>query len=408
MDSRVLLPAAEPLRGTVSVPGDKSIAHRAIILGHLAEGGLQPANLPDSDDIRATKACLAALGRRRELPCGDSGTTMRLLMGLLAGMPEEVVLVGGASLSRRPMDRAAEPLRAMGARIRLSPAGTAPVAVRGRRPLKPIRYRLPVPSAQVKSAVLLAGLSADGETVVEDPFGTRDHTERLLGWLAPGSVERDGPLVRLRPAPLKGGRAIAMPGDPSSAAFFAAAAAMVEGSEVSLPGICVNPTRSGFFEVLREMGARVEFSAPRDCAGEPVADMTVRWAPLRAVGVPARRVPALIDEAPLLAVVASTAQGTTRIEGLAELRHKESDRLSGIAAALRALGAEVRLDGDALEVRGPARLHGAAVETLGDHRLTMACAAAALAARGETLLSDADCVGKSYPSFFRDLESLLC
>jgi 3-phosphoshikimate 1-carboxyvinyltransferase len=392
----------------VRVPGDKSIAHRALILGHLAEGGLRLTNLPGSADVDSTRACLSELGRSRELFCGDSGTTMRLLMGLLAGMPEEVVLVGGASLSRRPMDRAAEPLRAMGARIGLSPAGTAPVAVRGRRPLKPIRYRLPVPSAQVKSAVLLAALSADGETVVEDPFGTRDHTERLLGWLAPGSVERDGPLVRLRPAPLRGDRSMGLPGDPSSAAFFAAAAALVEGSEVVLPGLCVNPTRMGFFEVLREMGALVELSAPRESAGEPVADVTVRWAPLRGVLVPAQRIPALIDEAPLLAVAAARAEGTTRIEGLAELRHKESDRLSGTTSALRALGAEVRLDGDALEVRGPVRLRGARVGTLGDHRLAMACAAAALTARGETLLSDADCVGKSYPSFFRDLETLLC
>ncbi|MBI5240746.1 MAG: 3-phosphoshikimate 1-carboxyvinyltransferase [Elusimicrobia bacterium] len=406
MNPRPIKPAGRPLRGTVQVPGDKSIAHRALILGHLAEGGLRVTNLPDGADILATKACLAALGRQSTLPCGDSGTTMRLLMGVLAGTEGEAVLVGGDSLSRRPMARVAEPLLAMGAQVTLSPAGTAPVLVRGRRPLKPLRWRLSVPSAQVKSAVLLAALSADGETVVEDPFGTRDHTERLLSWLAPGIVERDGALVRLRPAPLKGGRSFAVPADPSSAAFFAAAAALVEGSEVSLPGVCVNPTRLGFFEVLRGMGARVELSALRESAGEPVADITVGWAPLRAARVPAGKVPALVDEIPLLAVVASSARGTTRLEGLAELRLKESDRLAGTAAALRALGGEARVDGDALEVRGPTPLRGASVETLGDHRLAMAFSAAALAAQGESALSDAACADKSYPAFFRDLAAL--
>lgn len=405
---KTLRPAAGPLRGAVRVPGDKSIGHRALILGFLAEGGLKIANLPNGEDVRSTARCIEALKNNGAggLYCGNSGTTMRLLMGVLAGSPREAVLTGDASLSRRPMARVAEPLRAMGAEVALAAGGVAPVTVRGKRPLAALRYRLPVPSAQVKSAVLLAGLAADGETIVEDPFGTRDHTERMLAWIDPGRIRRENGAICLRPGTLPGGKALTVPGDVSSAAFFLAAACAVEGSEILLPGVGINPTRTGFVEILREMGARIVMENRREEAGEPVADLRASHARLRAARVPASRAPSLIDEAPLLAVVASFAEGTTRIEGLGELSLKESDRLAGAAAALLALGAAARVDGDALEVCGPARLNGAAVETLGDHRLAMAFAVAALAAQGETILSDAGCAAVSYPGFFEDLGML--
>ena len=424
------MPAARPLKGTVRVPGDKSIGHRALIFGALADGGLRIVGLPQGEDVRSTRRCLEALGAafseqgdavvaaggglsapwktpQSRLDCGNSGTTMRLLMGLLSGMPLEATLFGDASLSRRPMGRVAEPLRAMGAAIELTGGKFAPVSVRGKRPLSAARYRLPVPSAQVKSAVLLAGLSSNGETIVVDPFGARDHTERMLEWLNASVLRRDGPNIHLTPGPLRGdGRVVRVPGDISSASFFMAAASMVEGSDVSLPGVGVNATRMGFISVLKEMGALIEMTNQREEGGEPVADIRVRSAPLRSVTVAAERVPALIDEVPLLAVAAATARRVTRIEGLGELRHKESDRLEGTAKGLRAMGVDARVDGDALEIQGGSKIRGALIETLGDHRLAMAFSVAALVAHGETRLSDAECVAISYPGFFPDLEAL--
>ncbi len=427
--TRDVAEARGPLRGEAKVPGDKSIGHRALILGSLTERGLRVRNLPRGLDVRSTRRCLGRLGvaisgdedetevlgdgigfpwrsSGSTLDCGNSGTTMRLLMGVLAGMPVEVVLAGDPSLSRRPMRRVAEPLLRMGASIALDPAGCAPVRVAGRRPLRGVRYRLPVASAQVKSAVLLAGLLGEGETVVEDPFGTRDHTERMLRWLAPASIRTDGEVVTVRADALPGGHTVTLPGDLSSAAFFVGAAAIVPGSDVVLPGVGVNPTRGGFLDVLREWGARIDLENAREVAGEPVADLRARWAPLRGGTVPAGRIPRLVDEVPLLAVVAATAEGTTRLAGLAELRHKESDRIVGTAEGLRAMGAAVRVEGDDLVVEGPSRLRGARVETLGDHRLAMAFSVAALAARGTTTLSDARCAHVSYPGFFEDLLGL--
>ncbi len=424
------MPASRPLKGIVRVPGDKSIGHRSLIFGALAEGGLRIVGLPQGEDVRSTRRCLEALGAsfsdaseavvatggglsapwktpRGRLDCGNSGTTMRLLMGLLSGMPLEATLFGDTSLSRRPMGRVAEPLRAMGAGIELTGDKFAPVSVRGKRPLSAARYRLPVPSAQVKSAILLAGLSSSGETIVVDPFETRDHTERMLAWLNASVLRRDGPNIHLTPGLLSGdGRTVRVPGDVSSASFFMAAASMVEGSDVSLPGVGVNATRMGFVSVLKEMGALIEMTNQREEGGEPVADIRVRSAALRGVTVAAERVPTLIDEVPLLAVAAATARRVTRIEGLGELRHKESDRLEGTAKGLRAMGVAARVDGDALEIAGGSKIRGALIETLGDHRLAMAFSVAALAAHGETRLSDAECVAISYPGFFLDLEAL--
>lgn len=423
---KLLSNAKQPLRGEVRVPGDKSIGHRALMLGALARGGLIIRNLPPGLDVRSTRSCLETLGARvihskdeifiegntahsplrapgRPLECGNSGTTLRLLAGMLSGWGFDSILTGDASLSARPMGRVAVPLREMGAEISLSAGDTAPMRLRGKRPLKALRHKLHVPSAQVKSALLLAALSGDGESVVEDPFSTRDHTERMLAWMkARISVERE--TIRLNPGDLEGGRTLTVPADPSSAAFFLAAAVLVEGSDLTLPGVCVNPTRMGFVHVLREMGARVAEVNAREEGGEPVVDLRASFGGLRAVRVAAERIPSLIDEVPLLAVVASQAQGETRLAGLAELRHKESDRLSTTLAALRAMGVKARTEGEDLLIEGPGPLRGAAVETHADHRIAMAFAVAALAAQGETTLSDAECAAISYPGFFSDLE----
>lgn len=422
-------PTTRPLRGTARVPGDKSIAHRALLLGALAEEGLRIRNLPAGLDVRATRRCLERLGveivsrdggldvrgnglhrpravRSAILDCGNSGTTMRLLMGVVAALPIDAVLTGDGSLSRRPMGRVAEPLRAMGATIGLERDDLAPVRIGGRRPLKSLRYRLPVASAQVKSAILLAGLSATGETVVEDPFETRDHTERLLRWMAPGAIHADGASITVSPCALRGGRTLDLPGDLSSAAYLLAAATLVPGSEILVPAVGINPTRAGFVAVMREWGARIEVENVREEAGEPVADLRAVHAPLRSGPVAPGRVPALVDEVPLLAVVAATARGTARFSGVGELRRKESDRLVATAVGLAAMGAAVSIEGDDLVVRGPSRLRGAVVDTRGDHRLAMAFSVAALAVAGSTTLSDAGCVAVSYPSFFEDLERL--
>lgn len=422
-------PARGPLSGELEVPGDKSIGHRALMLGAIAEGALRVKGLPDGQDVRSTRRVLEGLGAdvRDEgkdvlvrgkgierpfraasapLDCGNSGTTMRLMMGLLAGQGFESALIGDESLSRRPMRRVAEPLSAMGARFELSEGSHAPVKVLGRRPLKAIKHRLALPSAQVKSALLLAGLWADGVTEIEDPFDSRDHTERMLSWLGPEVLRREGRVARVTPGPLRSDRELVVPGDPSSAAYFLAAAALVPGSAVTVRGVAVNPARIGFVETLREMGAPVAIEPEGGGRSEPAAALTVRHSGLRAVVVRAERVPALVDEIPLLAVVAARAEGETRIEGAGELRLKESDRLEGTADNLRRMGADARAEGDALIVRGPARLKGARVETLGDHRLAMAFTIAALTAEGDTTLSDAECAAVSYPGFYDALRRI--
>ena len=411
---RTVGPARGPLRGACEVPGDKSIAHRALILGALAEGLFSVRGLPGGQDVASTRRCLHALGvviddhvnevrihgvgleglKRPSsvLDCGNSGSTMRFLMGVLSGHPFEATLTGDASLSRRPMERVAAPLRDMGADITTTD-GHAPVRVHGRRPLKGIRYRLPVASAQVKTAVLLAGLFAEGETVVEDPFGTRDHTERMLAFLG-------------RPGALRTDKALTVPGDPSSAAFLVAAAAVVPGSSVTVRRVLLNEGRTGFFEVLREMGGAVAWERGGQHGRETVGDVTAGFSTLKPVRLDAGRVPAMVDEIPLLAVLCAQADGESRLEGLSELRVKESDRLEGTAAALRALGAEARAEGDALVVKGPAKLRAGRVETLGDHRLAMAFTVAAMAGGGPVELSDAACAAVSYRSFFDDLKRL--
>lgn len=424
---KIVAQAAGPLNGSITVPGDKSIGHRALLLGALAEGTLSVRGLSDGQDVRSTRSCLEAMGVRFEdqgrfvqvhgagqaglmppsgpLDCGNSGSTMRFLMGVLAGHAFEAELIGDASLSRRPMERVAAPLRLMGADITLSD-GRPPVRLRGRRPLKAVAYSLPVPSAQVKSAVLLAGLYGDGETSVEDPFGTRDHTERMLAFLGADCSGSQKGRASVKPGGLRSDKALTIPGDPSSAAFLATAAVLVPGSRVSIRALLLNPTRLGFMEALRAMGAPVAWERGGVHARELVGDLTAAHGALKPLHLAAERVPELVDEVPLLAVLCAFADGESRLEGLGELRLKESDRLAGTAAGLMALGAEARVDGETLIVRGPTRWRPGRVETLGDHRLAMAFAVAALAGAGPVELSDGDCVAVSYPSFFEDLKGL--
>jgi 3-phosphoshikimate 1-carboxyvinyltransferase len=392
----------ERLSGTVAVPGDKSISHRALILGAMAEGETRISGMLESDDVMRTVEAVRALGAEvvREgdvwrvlggpwrsppapIDCGNSGTTARLLMGAVAGRPVSATFVGDASLSRRPMRRVTEPLRQMGARI--EGGDTLPITVHGGS-LRGIRYIAPVASAQVKSAILLAGLGADGPVEVIEPNPSRDHSERML------------PLF-LADAGRPRGTDIQVPGDPSSAAFPIVAALLSPRSDVTVAAVCINPTRIGLFECLREMGAEVEMAGQRQLGGEPVADITIRASRLRGIEVPASRAPAMIDEFPLLAVAAAFAEGETVMRGLGELRHKESDRLAAIAKGLAACGVAVQVEGDTLRIRGGAVPGAAEVGTHGDHRIAMAFLVLGLASAAPVSVDRADMIATSFPGF---------
>jgi 3-phosphoshikimate 1-carboxyvinyltransferase len=422
-----------PLSGTVHVPGDKSISHRAVLFAAMAEGTSNLHGVLDSRDVRSTIAAVSALGADvviegtcgaglelavtgwgdagprppvSPIDCGNSGTTCRLLLGMLAGWPAVVTLDGDASLRGRPMRRVAEPLEAMGAHVRTTD-GRLPVTVSGGG-LHAIAFDSPVASAQVKTAVVLAGLRAAGETSVSEPARSRDHSELLLpAFGVPVLCDEDAATCRVTgPAALKA-TDLVVPGDPSSAAFLVGAAAIVPGSEIALPGVTLNPTRLGFVKVLQRMGADIDTTPSGVAGNEPVGTIAVRFrSGLAGTIVTADEVPTLVDEVPLLAVVACVAHGTTRFEGMAELRVKESDRLAAIAEGLGRLGAVVRWGDDVLEVDGPARLHGGTVDSLGDHRLAMAWAVASLAAAGPVSVKGWDAVDVSYPRFADDLDSL--
>jgi len=418
-------PAAR-VAGTVHVPGDKSIAHRALMLAVLAQGESWIDGLPEGEDVRATIACLRALGGSLQrsgrgmriqgtglesfatphgsLDCANSGTTMRLLLGVLAGGSISARLDGDASLRRRPMARVVEPLKSMGARIE-SQYGRPPLAVTG-APLQGRRHVQPVPSAQVKSAILLAGLFARGPTTVVEPVPTRDHTERLLAAMgadlrvAAGSVE-------LRPShrPL-GAIELAVPGDFSSASFWMAAAALRPGWSITIEGVGLNPTRTAFLRILEAMGTAVDVELAK-ADTEPVGTVRVTGHPLRAVTLGGEEVVAAIDEIPALLAVATQAEGRTTIAGAAELRVKESDRIAGMAEGLRRMGAAVDERPDGISVDGPAALRGATVDSNGDHRIAMALAIAGLAADGPTSIVDAESVAVSYPEFFGTLSQVM-
>lgn len=408
------------LSGELAVPGDKSVSHRAVMLGALADGRSRVEGFLEGEDTRATAAIFAAMGVRIEAPspscrvihgvgldgllapdgvldCGNSGTAMRLLAGLLSTQRFDSVLAGDASLSRRPMLRVIEPLQAMGAAVAAAQGGRPPLRITGGRRLRGIRFDSPVASAQVKSALLLAGLLADGETVVHEPRPTRDYTERMLaafGW----PVEYGPGHARLSGGHRLKARDIEVPGDFSSAAFFIVAASLVPGSRLLLRSIGVDERRTGLLAALRLMGADITASNRRETVCGPVADLEVRHAHLHGIDLPEALVADMIDEFPVLAVAAACAEGTTRITGAGELRVKESDRIRAMATGLRALGGQVRETPDGMVVEGGA-LRGGRVDSHGDHRIAMAFAVAAQRARGEVAIDDVANVATSFPGF---------
>jgi len=418
-------PASRPLRGAVRVPGDKSISHRAAILAGLAAGPSVIRGFSPAGDCTSTLGVLRALGvgiderdgelriaggglraPRTDLDCGRSGTTMRLLAGALAPGGFRSTLTGHPQLLRRPMERVAEPLRLMGARVETSAEGRPPLVVDG-APLAGIRHLLPVASAQVKSAVLLAGLDAGGETAVIEPVPTRDHTERLLAWLGAPMERReapDGEEIAIRRFALPAFR-LDVPGDPSSAAALLAAASMVPGSDLTIDGVGLNPARIGFLGALARMGADVEIIADEEDP-EPIGSVRIRHAPLRGIAIGAAEVPGMVDELPLLGVVATAADGPTEVRGAEELRVKETDRVAGLVAGLRALGAEAEELPDGFVVTGVSPLAGGSCDALGDHRLSMAFAVAGLAAAGAVRVLGPDRVDDSFPGFWAVLGSL--
>lgn len=423
---QIELEPKQGVRGEIRVPGDKSIAHRALLLGAIARGWTRIAGVPRSADVAATIRALGNCGvqiQRNEdavivngggrdalraagasIDCANSGTTMRLLMGVLAAHTGTVRLTGDASLSRRPMRRIAEPLQQMGARVVLSGTGVAPLEFTGSDSLRAIDYELPVASAQLKTALLLAGLGARGRTRLRGKLRSRDHTERMLPrfgaqvQVSEDEIVLDG-MQQLR------GTFVEVPGDPSSAAVWIAAALLAPQSELCIRDVCLNPTRTGFLEVMRRMGAQIE-TAMRRLQPEPIGSIRVMSSALRGMTIGAADVPAIIDELPLLAVIATQAHGRTEVRGAAELRVKESDRIDAIAAVLRAMGAQIETFEDGFAVEGPQALRGAIVDPRGDHRIAMAAAVAALVAQGSTTILDAERVGVSYPSFFATLREV--
>jgi len=431
---RAMVKKAKGLSGRVKVPGDKSISHRALLLGAIAEGRTRIRNFLPAADCLATLVCVRALGIEVErlsetelivqgqglhglmepkhiLDCTGSGTTMRLLAGILAGQPFCSVLTGNEQLRRRPMDRIVEPLRRMGATVLGRDDGRLPPLTILGGNLHGIEYRLPVASAQVKSAILLAGLYADGPTVIDEPGPARDHTERMLAVMGAG-IEVNGTTITLRGGTGLSSLDIVVPGDISSAAYFIAAACLVPGSDVVIEGVGVNPTRTGFLDALREMGADIVVENQQEVSGEPAAEVVVRARgghgvpPLRGIEVSGDLVPRMIDEFPILAVVASQAQGTTVVGDAAELRIKETDRIANTAAELRKLGACIEERPDGFVVEGPTRLVGTQVNSHGDHRLAMSLAIAGLVAEGETTIEGAECIADSFPGFEKILRVL--
>jgi 3-phosphoshikimate 1-carboxyvinyltransferase len=429
------LSAPAPLKGRVRVPGDKSISHRALMFGSLAVGTSRIDGLLEGEDVLATAAAMRAMGAtiaRGEdgawtvhgvgvggllqpagaLDMGNSGTSTRLLMGLVASHPITATFIGDASLSKRPMMRVIDPLSTMGADITASPGGRLPLMVRGLCPAVPITYRLPVASAQVKSAVLLAGLNAPGITRVIEPVPTRDHSERMLaGFGAQLSVEEspEGRIISLTGEAELAPQHITVPGDPSSAAFWMVAASIVPGSDIVIENVGLNPTRAGLVTALRMMGASIEEEAARTVGGEPVADLHVRYARLTGIEVPPELAPSMIDEYPALFVAAAFARGRTVARGADELRVKESDRIAAMAAALTAAGAIVHehLDGLDIDGRDGDPLPGATrIAALLDHRIAMSMAVASLHAHAAIEIDDAAPIATSYPGFVATAERL--
>jgi 3-phosphoshikimate 1-carboxyvinyltransferase len=427
------LPAGGSLRGTVRVPGDKSISHRALLFGAIAEGETRIEGLLPAEDPLSTAACLRAMGVAVSpivagqpvlvqgvgldglqepdtvLDCGNSGTTMRLMLGLLAGQAgRHAVLTGDASLRRRPMRRVGTPLAAMGAHIAGRRGGElAPLAVQGQR-LRGTTIHTPVASAQVKSAILLAGLTAEGPTTVIEPALSRDHSERMLRAFGADLRQAgpDGTAVTVEPGPSLRGQPVVVPGDISSAAFWLVAAAVTPGADLTVENVGLNPSRTGILDVLEQMGAAITILNRRDVAGEPVGDLRVTHGPLRPFTIAGDLIPRLVDEIPVLAVAACCAEGLSTIADAAELRVKETDRLAVMARQLGAMGAQLQEQPDGLLIEGPCRLRGAEVDSETDHRVAMSLAVASLIAAGDSLLHRPEAAAVSYPGFWDDLQRL--
>lgn len=415
-----------PLNGRIEVPGDKSISHRSVMFGALAKGKTTIRHFLKGEDCLRTIDCFRKLGVKIEetdeeiivhgngweglkepieiLDAGNSGTTTRLLLGILAGRPFHSVLIGDESIAKRPMDRVATPLTSMGAKINGRSNGRfTPIAIDGTK-LRPIQYELPVASAQVKSAILFAALQAEGETVITEPQLTRDHTEKMIKQFG-GKIARRGNDIVVQGGQSFTGTDVYVPGDISSAAFFLVAGAMVPGSEVILENVGLNPTRTGIIDVLVQMGADIEVEAS-DTIGEEIGTITIRSSQLKGIEVGGDLIPKLIDEIPIIALLATQAEGKTVIKDAEELKVKETNRIDTVVNELKKLGAEIEATEDGMIVYGKSSLSGARVSSHGDHRIGMMLAIASLVAKGTIELENSESIAVSYPSFFEDLKQL--
>ncbi len=424
---RKIIKPVNSLQGEIEVPGDKSISHRALIIGAMSSGKMNIFNLGTGQDCLSTIGCLESLGikMRKEkngvevngegifgfkkplnyLDAGNSGTTMRVLSGVLAGQSFNSVVTGDESLRSRPMKRVIEPLQRMGAEIQAHNNNQfAPIAISGKK-LKAIEYALPVPSAQVKTALILAGLLASGKTTIHENIPTRDHTERMLKYLGMNIAWQNGSLVVSGESEIKS-KDIFVPGDISSAIYFIGAGLLVENSHIKIKNVGLNPGRIGVLQVLKRMGAKIETKNVREINCEPVGEIEVKTSDLKATEILPEEIPSLIDEIPLLAVLACLAEGKTTVKGAQELRVKETDRLKAIASELNRLVANIKEFPDGLEISGPVKLKRASVESFGDHRMAMALTVAGLVAQGETIVENAEAVDVSFPNFFEILDSL--
>ena len=417
------------LNGEVTVQGDKSISHRAVIIGSLSNGTTTVTNFLTSEDCMATMRAFKAMGIPIEefdnnklkihgkgldglveppdvMDMGNSGTSARLLCGLLAAQPFFSVMTGDNSLRRRPMKRVVEPLRQMGARIWGRRGGEyLPLSIQGSE-LKGLSHRMAVPSAQVKSALLFAGLFAKGRTAVEELLPTRDHTERMLRYFGVDLI-REGAVIAVEGGQSPSTRDIEIPGDISAAAFFIVGASMLKGSEIVIKGVGLNPTRTGIIDILRQMGASIEMDNLQEMGGEPTGDIRVRSAALKGVEIKGDIIPRCVDELPVLCIAAAIAEGETWIRDAAELRVKESDRIAGMAECLSSLGVEVETFEDGMRIQGTKRLKGSMCNSRGDHRIAMSMAIAGLAAEGETLIEDTECINTSFPMFEETLQRVV-
>lgn len=425
----LVLEKVSKLKGNVFIPGDKSISHRSLILGSIAQGETRIYNFLNSLDCLKTLECMQALGTEIELgkdsfvkikgkglyglqepkdilDVGNSGTTIRLLTGLLSGQNFYSVLNGDNSIRKRPMKRVVEPLRLMGANIWGKKDGQfAPLSVRGNK-LNPLYYTLPVASAQVKTALLLAGLYATGETVIKEPLPTRDHTERMLEIMR-ADIKISSPEIKVMGGKELRGTDIFVPGDISSAAYLIAATSILTDSQIIIKQVGVNPTRTGIIEILKKMGTKIDILNYQVKSNEPQADLMTEYSKLKGVEIKKENVPFLIDELPLIAVVATQAQGKTVVSGARELRVKETDRIDAIVSELKKMGADIEEREDGFAVNGPTRLQGAVCESYNDHRIAMSLAVAALLAEGKTVIKNSECIDISFPGFEKTLQKLI-